>query len=72
MSLELHMDQIHHTSEKGLLVFDNDEKFADLQKTLYQSKKQELQNNTEYLNQARAYAISALEKHFTTSSVTIK
>lgn len=72
MSLELHMDQVQQMSEKGLFVFDNDEKFVDLQKELYENQKSKLEKDTQYLEQSRAYAVEALEKYFTSSSIVIK
>lgn len=72
MSLELHMDQVQQMSEKGLFVFDNDEKFVDLQKELYENQKSKLEKDTQYLEQSRAYAVEALEKYFTSSSIIIK
>jgi hypothetical protein len=64
LSLELHMDRMETSTQKGLLVFEDDEYFNAFQKKLYADTRKQLEVNNGYLQQAAKRIESILQDYY--------
>lgn len=53
LSYELKLDKMETSNRKGWLLFQNDETYTDVQKKLYQTSREQLENNKLYVNQSK-------------------
>jgi hypothetical protein len=64
LSLELHMDRMETATQKGLLVFEDDEYFNAFQKKLYADTRKQLEVNKQYLQQSAARIENILNQYY--------
>jgi hypothetical protein len=64
LSLELHMDRMETSTQKGLLVFEDDEYFNAFQKKLYADTRKQLEVNKQYLQQSAARIENILNQYY--------
>ncbi|GAA3937323.1 DUF4230 domain-containing protein [Chitinophaga oryziterrae] len=53
LSYELKVDKMETANRKGWLLFQDDETYTDVQKKLYQTSREQLENNQLYLTQSK-------------------
>jgi hypothetical protein len=64
LSLELHMDRMETSAQKGLLVFEDDEYFNAFQKKLYADTRKQLETNAGYLKQSEQRIAQILGSYY--------
>ncbi|MBS0031525.1 DUF4230 domain-containing protein [Chitinophaga sp. 22321] len=64
LSYELKMDRMETSNRKGWLLFQNDETYTDVQKTLYQTSRAQLENNPTYIAQSKEKIQKVMEQYY--------
>jgi hypothetical protein len=64
LSYELKMDRMETSNRKGWLLSQNDETYTDVQKTLYQTSRAQLENNPTYIQQSKEKIKKVMEQYY--------
>jgi hypothetical protein len=64
LSFELHLDRLETTNKKGLLIFQDDEFYNELQKKLYAEARKQLEANSAYLIQSKQRISTILTSYY--------
>jgi hypothetical protein len=64
LSYELKMDRMETSNRKGWLLSQNDETYTDVQKTLYQTSRAQLENNPTYVQQSKEKIKKVMEQYY--------
>ena len=64
LSYELKVDKMETSNRKGLFLFQDDETYTDVQKKLYQSSREQLENNKLYVNQSRDKITKIIQQYY--------
>jgi hypothetical protein len=64
LSYELTMDKMETSNRKGWLLGQNDETYTDVQKKLYQTSREQLQNNKLYVNQSKDKISKIIKQYY--------
>lgn len=64
LSYELKMDRMETSNRKGWLLSQNDETYTDVQKTLYQTSRAQLENNPAYIVQSKEKIKKVMEQYY--------
>ncbi|MFY0254502.1 DUF4230 domain-containing protein [Chitinophaga sp. 30R24] len=64
LSYELKMDGMETSNRKGWLLFQNDETYTEVQKTLYKTSRGQLENNPVYIQQSKDKIRKVMEQYY--------
>ncbi|MBW8683691.1 DUF4230 domain-containing protein [Chitinophaga rhizophila] len=64
LSYELKVDKMETSNRKGWLLFQNDETYTDVQKKLYQTSREQLENNQLYINQSKEKLTKIIRQYY--------
>lgn len=64
LSYELKVDQMQTSNKKGLLMFQDDETYTDVQKKLYQESRGQLEQNVTYLQQSKDKIKNTIARYY--------
>ncbi|PWV49802.1 uncharacterized protein DUF4230 [Chitinophaga sp. S165] len=64
LSYELKVDKMETSNRKGWFLFQDDETYTDVQKKLYQSSRDQLENNNLYINQSKEKLTKIIRQYY--------
>jgi hypothetical protein len=64
LSYELKVDKMETANRKGWLLFQDDETYTDVQKKLYQTSREQLENNQLYLTQSKDKITKIIKQYY--------
>ncbi|MVT11688.1 DUF4230 domain-containing protein [Chitinophaga tropicalis] len=64
LSYELKVDKMETSNRKGWLLFQDDETYTDVQKKLYQTSREQLENNKLYINQSKEKLKKIIQEYY--------
>ena len=64
LSYELKIDKMETSNRKGWFLFQDDETYTDVQKSLYRTSRQQLENNPTYIQQSKDRIRKVMEQYY--------
>jgi hypothetical protein len=64
LSYELQLDKMETANQKGLLLWQNDETYTDVQKKLYQESRKQLESNQLYVTQSKDKIAKIIKQYY--------
>jgi len=64
LSYELKVDKMETSNRKGWLLTQDDETYTDVQKKLYQTSREQLENNNLYINQSKEKLTKIIRQYY--------
>lgn len=64
LSYELKIDKMETSNRKGWFLFQDDETYTDVQKSLYRTSRQQLENNPAYIQQSKDKIRKVMEQYY--------
>lgn len=64
LSYELKIDKMETSNKKGLFLFQDDETYTEVQKSLYKSSRAQLENNPTYIQQSKEKIQKLMEQYY--------
>ncbi|SFN26948.1 Protein of unknown function [Chitinophaga sp. YR627] len=64
LSYELKVDKMETSNRKGWLLFQDDETYTDVQRKLYQTSREQLENNQLYINQSKEKLTKIIRQYY--------
>jgi dsDNA-binding SOS-regulon protein len=64
LSYELKIDKMETANRKGWFLFQDDETYTDVQKKLYQTSREQLENNQLYLTQSKDKITKIIKQYY--------
>jgi hypothetical protein len=72
LSYEMRLDQMETANKKGWFMFSDDETYTDVQKKLYTTSRQEIEQNTAYREQSKEKIRKIIAQYYAPFNLTIK
>jgi hypothetical protein len=72
LSYELRLDQMETANRKGWFLFSDDETYTDVQKKLYTTSRQQVEQNNVYLEQSKARICKIIAQYYAPFNLTVK
>ncbi|MCS3802114.1 DUF4230 domain-containing protein [Niastella sp. OAS944] len=72
LSYELRLDQMETANKKGWFMFSDDETYTDVQKKLYTTSRQEIEQNSAYREQSKEKIRKIIAQYYAPFNLTIK
>jgi len=64
LSYELKVDKMETSNRKGWFLFQDDETYTDVQRKLYQTSREQLENNQLYINQSKEKLTKIIRQYY--------
>ncbi|RFS25053.1 DUF4230 domain-containing protein [Chitinophaga silvatica] len=64
LSYELKVDKMETSNKKGLFLFQDDETYTEVQKSLYKSSRAQLESNSTYIQQSKEKIQKLMEQYY--------
>ncbi|WP_295116809.1 DUF4230 domain-containing protein [uncultured Chitinophaga sp.] len=65
LSYELRIDRMETSNRKGLFITSNDDTYTDVQKKLYQTSREQMEQNVTYLQQSKDKIKNVIARYYT-------